>query len=174
MWSLGGKQEITMHQHVFKLYFGIVKSFALSSLGMSIDLHAVVSAWQICCRFWNTCSLKENSAAKERNSSTDLALVFSGTVTITRGRKRNNDIKSVERMSQKKIVVYEDIRERKINWEMCCCLWEMLWTKCWCSQNWYEDSRQDLALDDYNSLFSAIYWSFQWNYFSKIKTCVSV
>lgn len=29
---------------VFKLYFGIVKSFALSSLGMSIDLHAVVSA----------------------------------------------------------------------------------------------------------------------------------
>jgi len=87
--------------HVFKLYFGTVKSFAHSSLGMSIDLHAVVSAWQICCRFWNTCSLKENSAAKENNLSTDLTLVFSGTVTITRGRKRSNDIKSIEENESK-------------------------------------------------------------------------
>lgn len=60
-------------------------------------------------------------------------------------------------MSPKKIVAYEDVRERKINWEMYCCLWEMLWTKSWCSLNWYEDNTQDLALDDYNSLFAAIY-----------------
>lgn len=59
-------------------------------------------------------------------------------------------------MSQKKIVVYEDIRERKIHWEMCCSLWEMVQTKSWCSLNSYEDSRQDLALDGCNSLFLAI------------------
>lgn len=36
---------------VLRLSLGIVRSSSLSSPGVSIDLHAVLSAWQMCCRF---------------------------------------------------------------------------------------------------------------------------